>query len=82
MTPKQVLVAHVEERHGGFPSYERGRARLYGAPARSWTREKLARWHARQHHRYSTNHRHAGSNTCAEDRPPGWWTGEDVEEWK
>lgn len=63
MTPKQVLRAHVTGEHRG-------------APARA-TLVELARWHARQHHRLACSHYHAGVNRGPDQRPPGWYTGED-----
>lgn len=75
-TDRQRLVAHIEEMHGGF-AYDgrRGIERL--RPRRSWTLAQLATWHARKHHQYVTNHYHAGPNTDAANRPPGWRTGAD-----
>lgn len=64
-TPKQVLVAHIAERHRT-------------PPGNVTTRESLALWHARQHHRFWTNHYHEGPNTGPGNRPPGWATGADV----
>lgn len=78
-TPKQTLVAHIEEMHGGLrPTNRGGSARLAGHPRPSWNFEQLATWHARKHHRYVTNHYHEGPNTDANNRPPGWRTGEDA----
>lgn len=65
MTPKQKLREHIAGMHGKF------------IPAR-WTLVELQAWHANQHHRYYTNHVHAGVNLGAGDRPPGWRTGEDA----
>lgn len=76
-TAKQVLMEHIESRHGGFATRQGG---LRRRPHRSWTLERMASWHAYQHHRYVTNHYHAGPNTDANNRPPGWRTGEDVKE--
>lgn len=63
-TPKQALLAHIHTEH-------------HRVPAKSMTMAELGSWHAREHHRYSPNHYHAGPNTDAANRPPGWWTGAD-----
>lgn len=69
MTPRQALVAHLEEWH------PRGLRRDHVPTNRSmaW----LVTWHMRQHHRYATNHTHAGPNLGPDQRPPGWYTGAD-----
>lgn len=64
-TPKQALLAHVADLHGRIP-------------AESWTMDQVARMHAEQHHRYSTNHYHKGVNLGPDARPRGWYTGEDA----
>jgi hypothetical protein len=63
-TPKQILASHIRNDH---------RRR----PAKSMTFAELQRWHVAQHHRYAVNHFHAGPNH-PDERPPGWYTGEDV----
>lgn len=35
--------------------------------------------HAREHHRRSPGHYHAGPNLGPDVRPPGWRTGEDAQ---
>lgn len=67
MTPKQFLLAHLREMHGRLP---RGVAHM--------TYAELQREHGRQHHRLYCNHYHAGPNTGADNRPAGWYTGEDA----
>lgn len=62
---RAALQAHLDDCHKGGPG---GR----------WPTRKLSTWHARQHHRYSTDHYHAGANLGPEDRPPGWATGADA----
>lgn len=62
-TPKQILVEHIETMHRR-------------QPLRSYTLKELSAWHAAQHHRYATSHRHLGPNTGPGDRPAGWYTGE------
>lgn len=69
-TPKQHLIAHLEAGHTGPARRRRISAR--------WTQAELAEWHARQHHRYATNHYHVGPNTGPNDRPLGWYTGADA----
>ena len=75
-TDKQRLRAHIEAEHGGFGVRQGDRFRGY--PLLSWTLQQLGTWHARQHHRLSTSHYHAGPNTGPGDRPRGWWTGADA----
>lgn len=69
MTPKQVLLAHIQEHHT---------TQANRSLKRRPTLADLKRWHSRQHHRVWTNHYHAGPNTGPSERPPGWFTGEDV----
>jgi hypothetical protein len=64
VTPKQLLVQHIADFHRRPPG--------------GMTYRELGAWHAGQHHRYSTDHHHAGSNTGPMDRPPGWKTGTDM----
>jgi hypothetical protein len=65
MTTRQRLLAHIAELHTGRSQ-----------PALWWPYKRLASWHARQHHRYWTNHYHEGPNLGPDQRPPGWYTGE------
>jgi hypothetical protein len=65
LTPKQALLGHVEERH-------------HQALPASWTKARIAKWHANTHWRYSPDHYHAGSNRGPDDRPDGWETGADA----
>lgn len=67
MTAKQTLFAHIRECHRA------GRGRVD-----RMTLVELQAWHANQHHRYFTNHHHAGVNLGPGDRPAGWRTGEDA----
>lgn len=70
MTPKQVLVAHIDELHRK-------------KPPRGLTYAALGLWHARQHHQlWITSHRHEGLNLGPLCRPPGWRTGENVVDMK
>jgi hypothetical protein len=72
-TAKQVLLAHVLERHRGI------------TPARSMTHDQLMKAHAHAHFRYSPDHLHAAPgeiNRGADARPAGWYTGLDVVERK
>ena len=69
MTPKQKLWAHIET---GHPSHSHPNRVV----SLRMTLEKLAKWHATEHHRFHTNHIHEGVNLGAGDRPPGWRTGE------
>jgi hypothetical protein len=67
-TPKQALLTHILSMHGlGHPR-----------PAGHWTLERLRKWHAHTHHRFSPNHFHAGPNLGPDQRPPGWYTGADA----
>jgi hypothetical protein len=68
VTAKQLLVAHIREDHG-----RRGQALPKG-----WTLAQFSRWHAREHWRNSPNHYHAGGGKSPDERPPGWYTGEDA----
>jgi hypothetical protein len=60
------LAAHLAERHRHI------------TVRASWTAGDLAQVHAEAHHRYRTDHHHAGVNTGASERPSGWYTGRDV----
>lgn len=64
----QTLKAHIEDMHG-----KRGESL-----PKTWTFVQLSKWHAREHHRYSPNHWHAGRNDGPSSRPEGWYTGEDA----
>lgn len=70
MTPKQRLLAHMAERHR-LSSATRRLDRLSLAD--------LQRAHAWDHHRLMLSHHH-GATTGPGDRPPGWRTGDDVQE--
>lgn len=67
MTPKEALRQHVVDMHRRPP----------GALSR-YTMAELQRFHREQHHRYGTDHGHAGPNRGPSQRPPGWSTGLDV----
>ena len=69
MTAKQTLLAHIRLMHG-----------KRNQPSARATLAELQRWHAREHHRMWCNHFHAGPNDGADNRPPGWYTGEDAVE--
>lgn len=62
-TPRQILKAHIDAEHKGMPKSHT-------------TFAQMQTWHKRVHHKYYTGHWHEGSNTGADDRPPGWYTGE------
>lgn len=66
MTPKQVLLAHVKERHPQIKT------------PKNVTIAGLKRAHTREHWRLWCNHFHAGVNTGPDNRPEGWKTGLDV----
>lgn len=66
MTTKQTLWAHVRAHHS---------ARRQPSPR--LTLVQLQRWHAKEHHRLSPNHNH-GMTTGPNDRPAGWFTGENT----
>lgn len=68
MTPKQILVAHIRSMHRRRPSNPEAMTLL-----------NLKAWHAGQHHRYTLSHHH-GPNIGPNDRPRGWFTGEDAVE--
>lgn len=63
------LRRHLRERHG----------RLFRGVPRS--NAACEAQHASEHHRLSLSHHH-GPTSGPDDRPPGWTTGEDVEEHK
>lgn len=65
-TPKQTLLAHFAERHP------------HAYKPKSMTLAQLQAFHRLVHHRYATDHVHAGANLGAGDRPEGWTTGGDV----
>jgi len=65
MSTKQTLLMHIRSEHKRQPS-----ARL--------TLAELQRWHAREHHQYYCSHYHEGTNLGPNDRPAGWYTGEDA----
>jgi hypothetical protein len=67
VTTKQTLRRHIEDMH----------RRPHGAISHM-TLAELQRFHRGQHHRYATDHSHAGANLGPGQRPPGWSTGEDV----
>lgn len=75
MTPKQTLWSHLEDGHGRSLRGAR-RNPAHHAPSKSWSHEKLQSWHARQHHRFATNHYHEGDQGDPDNRPAGWYTGE------
>jgi hypothetical protein len=62
MTPKQTLLAHLQELHKGLGS-------------KHWTLERLQALHRRHHHELHCSHHH-GYTSGPGDRPPGWTTGE------
>lgn len=64
VTPKQVLLVHINELHRQ-------------PPRKRMNYDELGRWHAEQHHRFSPSHVHAGVNLGPGRRPPGWRTGAD-----
>lgn len=69
-TPKQVLRQHIIGHHS---------PRHWPAGFDRMTYTQLQRWHADRHHRSGgLSHYHAGPNRGPSERPPGWYTGEDV----
>jgi GNAT superfamily N-acetyltransferase len=66
VTPKQTLVAHIDEMHRRIST-------------KGKTLKELQTLHARDHHRSTTlSHYHEGLNLGAGDRPEGWYTGTGV----
>lgn len=65
MTPKQVLLNHIQGMHSRLSHVNR-----------KWTMAEMAKVHSNQHHRLSSNHYHEGVNLGPDNRPPGWYTGE------
>lgn len=70
-TPKQTLFEHITTMH--VTQAARSRVQRH-----QWTFTEMSRWHANQHHRLTPNHIHAGPNTGPDDRPIGWYTGQDA----
>jgi hypothetical protein len=76
MTPKQELLAHIENDH----------SRLAKWPGlRRATLKKLQSMHSTEHHRNSPNHFHTPDNkgslvgpNSTNRRPSGWLTGADA----